>query len=81
MRLFTLCELLRLPHAELFALRADVERQLVEQLCDRQIALANLRLIDRACVRRSKAIKFPTQSDQVSDAKRSRFRWKAITAF
>jgi hypothetical protein len=32
----------------------------------------------KSCVRRSKAIKFPTQSDQVSDAKRSSFRRKAI---
>ena len=47
MRLLTLLELLRASHAELIALRADIERQLAEDLCDRQIALANLRLINR----------------------------------
>lgn len=47
MRLFTLSELLRLPHAELIALRDDVESQLAENLGDRQIAFANLRLINR----------------------------------
>jgi hypothetical protein len=47
MRLFTLHELLRVSRAELVALRIDVERQLAENLCDRQIALANLRLINR----------------------------------
>jgi len=47
MRLFTLHELLRVPRAELIALRFDVERHLAEGLCDRQIALANLRLINR----------------------------------
>jgi len=47
MRLFTLHELLRVPHAELVALRTDIERQLAENLCDRQIVLANLRLISR----------------------------------
>ena len=48
MRLFTLHELLRVPRAELVALRDDIERQHAEDLCDRQIALANLRLINRA---------------------------------
>ena len=47
MRLFTLHELLRVPRAELIALRFDVERHLAEGICDRQIALANLRLISR----------------------------------
>jgi hypothetical protein len=47
MRLFTLHELLRVSRAELVALRIDVERQLDENLCDRQIALANLRMINR----------------------------------
>jgi hypothetical protein len=47
MRLFTLHELLRIPHAELVALRTDIERQLAENLCDRQIALANIRMINR----------------------------------
>ena len=56
MRLFTLHELLRLPHAELTALHADVERQLAENLCDRQIALANLRLINRVLSLRESAI-------------------------
>ena len=51
MRLFTLHELLRVPRAELVALRDDVERQLAEGLCDRQIALANLRLIERVLSR------------------------------
>ena len=51
MRLFSLYELLRVSHAELIALRADVEHKLVEGSCDRQIALANLRLIDRALAR------------------------------
>ncbi len=51
MRLLTLLELLRASHAELIALRADIERQLAEDLCDRQIALANLRLIDRVLAR------------------------------
>jgi hypothetical protein len=51
MRLFTLHELLRISRAELVALRNDVERHLEEGLCDRQIALANLRLINRALAR------------------------------
>ena len=51
MRLLTLLELLRASHAELIALRADIERQLAEDLCDRQIALANLRLINRVLSR------------------------------
>ena len=46
MRLFTLHELLRVSHAELIALRTDVERHLAENLGDRQISLANLRLIN-----------------------------------
>ena len=51
MRLFTLHELLRVSRAELVALRDDVERHLEEALCDRQIALANLRLINRVLSR------------------------------
>lgn len=51
MRLFTLHELLRISRAELVALRNDVERHLEEGICDRQIALANLRLISRVLSR------------------------------
>jgi len=51
MRLLTLLELLRASHAELIALRADIERQLSEDLCDRQTALAKLRLISRVLSR------------------------------
>ena len=51
MRLFTLHELLRVPRAELVALRDEIERQLAEDSCDRQIALANLSLINRVVSR------------------------------
>jgi hypothetical protein len=51
MRLFTLYELLRMSQAELVALRIDVESQLAENRCDRQIALANLCLINRVLSR------------------------------
>jgi len=51
MRLLTLHELLRLPRPELMAIRSQIERRLLEESCDRQIALANLRLIDRVLSR------------------------------
>ena len=51
MRLFTLFELLRMSQAELVALRNDMERHLAENHGDRQIALANLRLINRVLSR------------------------------
>jgi len=51
MRLFTLYELLRMSQAELAALRIDMERRLAGGRCDRQVALANLRLINRVLSR------------------------------
>ena len=48
MRLFTLYELIRLPTAELVAHKFKVERQLFEGVCERILALENLRLIGRA---------------------------------
>jgi hypothetical protein len=54
MRLLTLHELLYLSRAELFALHADIVRkfeEMTEDSVDRQIALANLRLISRVLSR------------------------------
>jgi hypothetical protein len=57
MRLFTLSELLRLPRPELLAMKQEIEVHLVEGACDRQIALANLRLIDRILARFERLIR------------------------